>query len=328
MIAAALLAGCSGGGSHIQAAAKDIPSPTPTVSPTPLPTPIPTGNPFTGLAVAPGHVVAIKVDNAVLARPYQRGLKQAAIIYQELVEGGSTRFMAVFESASATSEVGPVRSGRESDIDILRAYGKPALGFSGAQRGVLALIAAAVRAGRLVDASYDATPGSYRLGERRRDARNFFTVPSRLGQKRGGSAPRDIGLRFGELGAGIHTVTATARFSPNSTVKVRYNAATGRYVLSQGGRTIPVSPANIVVQYVTVHASRFHDVHGMNTPRTVSTGGGRSIVMRDGLRVMGTWKRAGYGATSYRDLTGADVLLKPGPTWVLMLPKGQPISFG
>ena len=331
VIVSSAIAGCSGGGSRISAAARQETSPTttpsPSASPTPSPTPAPSGNPLTGLAPVSGPVVAVKVDNAFLARPYQRGLRQAAIVYQELVEGGLTRFMAVFESAAATSEVGPVRSGRETDIDILRAYQRPSLAFSGAQPGVFSLIRAAARHGWLIDASYDAAAGQYRLGERRRDARNFFVVPSRMGRARGGGEPRDIGLRFGHVRAGIRTTTARAAYSPTSVVKVRYNASTGRYVLTQGGRTVPVSPANIIVQYVSTHPSRFHDVHGMNTPLTVSTGSGRAYVLRDGLRVNGTWKRSGFGATHYRDGAGHDVLLKPGPTWVFLLPRAGSVSF-
>jgi len=89
-----------------------------------------------------------------------------------------------------------------------------------------------------------------------------------------------------------------------------------------------VSPANIIVEYVNTHPSRFHDVHGMNTPLTISIGGGRSYVLRDGLRVNGTWKRSGYGATHFRDTRGHDVLLKAGPTWVFLLPRSGSISFG
>ena len=332
VITSAVVSGCSGGGSHISAAAQHEQSPTPTptatVAPTASPAAVLTGDPLNGGAPGRGPVVAIKVDNAPLARPYQTGLRQASVVYQELVEGGLTRFMAVFESASATREVGPVRSGRESDLDILRMYGKPALGFSGAQPGVFAIIRAAARAGRVIDASRDSAPGLYRAGAQRRDARNYFVVPARLGQRRGGSEPQDIGLRFGGLGTGVATGSMTVSFSPTSTVKIRYNAATGRYVLSQRGRVIPVSPANIVVEVVNTHPSRFHDVHGMNTPLTVSTGGGRSVVLRDGLRMAGTWKRAGYGATHYLDATGHDVLLKAGPTWVFLLPRAGSISFG
>ena len=331
VITSAVVAGCSGGGSDIRASGthEQSPTPTPTLAPpTPSPTPALSGDPLNGGPAARGPVVAIKVDNAPLARPYQTGLKQASIVYQELVEGGLTRLIAVFESSRATKEVGPVRSGRESDLDILRMYGKPALGFSGAQPGVFAIIRAAAAAGRVIDASRDSSPGLYRAGAQRRDARNYFVVPARLGERRGGSEPRDIGLRFGPLGAGAPTSALTVSFAPGSTIKVRYDATTGRYVLTQGGRTIPISPSNVIVQYVATHPSRFHDVHGMNTPLTVSTGAGRSVVLRDGLRVMGSWKRAGYGATHFRDATGKDVLLKPGPTWVFLLPKGRSISFG
>jgi hypothetical protein len=326
LAAVALLAGCSGGGDRV--AATGTPSPTPTASPTPSPTPAVVGDPLTGLALVRGPVVAVKVDNASLARPYQRGLRQAAVVYQELVEGGLTRFMAVFESSQATREVGPVRSGRESDVDILRAYGGASLAFSGAQPGVFAIIRAAARAGRLIEASRDSAPGLYRAGERRRDARNFFVVPARLGEKRGGAQPRDIGLRFGPLGHGAAVSRLSASFSPSSTIRFRYSPSSHTWVVTQGSRTVPVSPANIIVQWVTTKPSRFHDVHGMNTPLTISTGSGKSMVLRDGQRWSGTWKRTGFGATHYRDVHGRDVLLRPGATWILLLPRSGSISFG
>ena len=323
--AAALLAACSGSS---KPSASPSPTPSPTASPTPSPTPTPVLDPLTGLALVPGPVVAVKVDNAPLARPYQRGLRQAAVVYQELVEGGLTRFMAVFESAGATSEVGPVRSGRESDIDILRAYGRPALSFSGAQPGVFALIRAAARAGYLIDASYDSVPSLFRLGERRRDARNFFLVPARVGQRRGGSDPRDIGFRFGVEPGGVPVTVATAAFSPYSRVTARFNAAQGRWVLSQNGRVIPVSPANVIVEEVRTKPSRFHDVHFMNTPLTISTGTGAAFVLRNGRRYAGTWRRTGFGPTHFVDAKGKDILLSTGPTWVFLLPRSGSISFG
>lgn len=327
LLATVGVSACSGGGDTKSASPSPSPSASPTASPTPSPTPAPRSDPLTGLALVRGPVVALKVDNAPLARPYQRGLTQAAVVYQELVEGGSTRFLAVFESASATREVGPVRSARESDIAILRAYAKPALGFSGAQPGVFALVRSAARSGYLVDASYDVAPSLYRLGERRRDARNFFTIPDKIGERRGGGQPKDIGLRFGTTTAGVPTAGLTAKFSTFSVVRVRYSAANRSWVLSQQGRPIPVAPANVVIQYVTVKPSRFHDVHGMNTPLTITTGSGKAVVLRDGRRVVGTWKRTGYGVTRYYDATGHDILLRPGPTWVMLLPRSGGVLF-
>lgn len=322
---ATLLAGCSGGSSKHTASPSPTPSATP--SPTPSPTLGPSGNPLTGLAPIPGPVVAIKIDNGGLARPYQRGLTQAAIIYQELVEGGSTRFMGIFESAAAKKEVGPIRSARESDVDVLRAYGAPALAFSGANRGVLAIIASAAHKGYLRDASYNVVPSLYRLGERRRDARNFFAVPARLGARVKGSEPRDIGWRFGALGVGLATARAVVPFSPSNSMVVVYNRVSGRWTLSQAGRAVPVTPANVIIQSVRIHSSRFSDVHGMNTPFTVSTGSGPVVLLRDGQRFVGTWRRSGFGPTRLVDAAGHDLLLKPGPTWVMLEPSAQVATY-
>jgi hypothetical protein len=330
LLALCLVAACSGGGQK-KASSTPTPSPTPspTASPTPRPTP-PALDPLVGTSprrTAP--VVAIKVDNSVLARPYQRGLRQAAVVYQELVEGGSTRLLAVLESdAAGGTEVGPIRSVRESDIDLLREFGGIAVGFSGGNTGVKATFASAARRGYVIDASYDAIPGAYRLGERRKDARNFFTTPEKLASRRPGAGPQDIGLRFGRIGRGIATAVATASFSNMSSVRARYDAASGTYVMSQGGSVIPVSPSNVVVQFVKIRASRYSDVKGNPTPYTVTEGSGRVVVLRDGQRLEGTWKRKGLGATRFFDAAGHDVALKPGSTWVLLLPSTAPLSFG
>lgn len=330
LLAAVLLSACSGGGDK-----KAAPTPSPTASPTPSPTlatPVVVAKDWlTGTAprrTAP--LVAIKVDNAGLAWPYQRGLRQAALVYQELVEGGSTRLLAVLESDVAGGvEVGPVRSVRESDIELLRQYGGISVGFSGGNTGVKAIFHRAANAHQVVDASYDAIPAAYRLGERRKDARNFFTTPQSLAGRRPGVGPRDIGLRFGPaLAGGLPATTAAATFSPRSTLRLRYDAAHGIYVLYQSGDVLPVAPVNVLVQYVRTRASGFRDVTGQATPYTVSTGSGKAVLLRDGQRWIGTWTRSGFGATHFRDRAGHDLLLKPGPTWVVLLPTSGGLSLG
>ncbi len=317
------VAGCSHGDNRARVAPST--SPSPTLSATPSPTSA--GDPLTGGAPVSGPVVGVKVDNAVLARPFQRGLTQAAIVYQELVEGGSTRFLAIFESRAATKEVGPIRSARESDIELLRGFGRPAIAFSGANTGVLAIFAAAARAGYVYDASRDKAPSLFRFGGSRRDANNYFAVPARLGARIGGSEPRDIGWRFGPAVAGVATPSFSVPFSPVSVVRGRYDARRGTWLLSQGSRVIPVAPSNVVIQYVTTKASRFYDIHGKNTPFTVTVGSGRVVVLRDGQRVEGTWRRSGYGPTRFLDASGNDIPLKAGRTWVMLLPSRQAPAF-
>jgi hypothetical protein len=330
----ALAAGC-GPGANAQARTAAVVSAVPlaSASPTAAPSPSPADvDPLTGEAPRPtGSVVVVKVDNGGLARPYQRGLGNAAIVYQELVEAGETRFAAVFTTAPS-SEVGPVRSVRESDIELLRQYGKVPVAFSGGNSGVKATFHAAVRAGYLLDASYDAVPQDYRLGERRSDARNFFTTPSRLAASRPGAAPHDIGLRFGALPPGTGTATGGAKavFSPYLTVRVQYVPETGRWAVFQNAHEMSgVAPANVIVQRVPIRMSRYVDVLGNRTPYTVTTGSGPATVLRDGVAVTATWRRpSAADGTHFVDAAGNDVPLRPGPTWVLLLPNSTALTLG
>jgi hypothetical protein len=329
----ALAAGC-GPAAHARGAGSPLPepvvaSPSPSPSPTGLPADV---DPLTGQAPRPsGSVVVIKVDNAGTARKYQRGLGRAALVYQELVEAGETRFAAVFSVASP-GEVGPIRSVRESDIELLRQFGRVPVAFSGGNSGVKATFHAAVRAGYLLDASYDAVPQDYRLGERRTDARNFFTTPRAIAASRPGVAAADIGLRFGELPAATGTAVgvATAVYSTYVTVRVQYVPETQHWAIFQNKLEMPnVGPANVIIQRVPIRMSRYVDVLGNRTPYTVTTGSGPATVLRDGRAIDATWQRPYVEqGTRYVDSEGNDVPLRPGPTWVLLLPTTSSLTLG
>src|SRR5438270_6788035 len=85
----------------------------------------PLRSPFTGERVKKLRtVLAVKIDNIVLARP-QTGLTQADLVYVLPVEGGLSRFMAVF-SSHLPRVIGPVRSAREDDLQLLRQFDRPA----------------------------------------------------------------------------------------------------------------------------------------------------------------------------------------------------------
>jgi hypothetical protein len=327
--ALAAVSACSGsGGGKVAVKPAAVTTPSPTASPTPTPPPLP--DMLTGLAKASGPVVAAKIDNAPLARPFQKGLDRAAVVYQELVEGGLTRFLAVFEVDKAgTADVGPVRSARESDVGVLRAYDAPPLGFSGANAGVLAIFRSAQRAGYLKDGSYDDLTSAYRLGAHRKDARNFFVDLGKLSSLNAHNTVKDVGFTFSALPpVGVATPKASASFSPFTHVSLTYSPATKTWRVSQNGVAYAgVAPTNVVVQRVTIRGSRFKDVHGQPTPYTVTTGTGAVTVLRDGQRVTGTWKRAGYGATRFYDAKGKQIALRPGPTWVLLLPTTGSLTF-
>src|SRR5580698_4386389 len=96
-------------------------------------------SPFTGEPVRSlGPVLAVKIDNIVYARP-QTGLTSADIVYVLPVEGGLSRFLAVF-SSHLPPVIGPVRSAREDDLEVLRQFGTPAFAYSGAAPHLLPFV--------------------------------------------------------------------------------------------------------------------------------------------------------------------------------------------
>ena len=102
------------------AEASTRPSTKATPTPTPTPTPPPT-SPLNGLPQPyedePSPVLVVKLDNTRFAQPHA-GLDRADIVYIEEVEYGITRLAAVF-SSNVPQRIGPVRSARITDIDLL-----------------------------------------------------------------------------------------------------------------------------------------------------------------------------------------------------------------
>src|SRR5918999_1769850 len=105
--------------------------PTPKPSATPEPEPQPkAANPLTGGKLSGNPVIAVKVENTSAARP-QVGLSQADIVFVQEVEGAQTRLVAVYHSRLPT-RLGPVRSARTTDAELLPLFGRPGLVYSGA----------------------------------------------------------------------------------------------------------------------------------------------------------------------------------------------------
>jgi hypothetical protein len=329
-VGVSVLVACSSGSKPTAA-----PTPTPTVSPTPSPTKPPLLATLNGLPPASGPIVVIKVDNSTSARPLQKGFARAPVVYQEIIEGQATRFAAVFVG-KGSPEVGPIRSARDTDIELLAQYGPVIMGFSGANVHVLAH----VDASPLVGIPQERYAGAYTWRGRRAEANNYYTSTSRLmsaaKNRHHAVGVRDVGFRFGTPLQGGTAVRGgiTVRFNGASYVTFHYDAARHGFVLTQNGRTMRladgnvVAPQNIVVQYVPVVRGKYHDVLGNNSPDTHSIGTGRAVVFRDGRRYDGSWRRPSRAAgTHFLTPGGTDIRLRSGgQTWVLLVPTNGRIT--
>lgn len=295
-----------------------LPAPltTPTTT-TPVPAPV---SPFTG---QPGDlgapVLGVKIDNVSRARP-QSGLEAADLVYVEPIEGGLSRLLAVFQSR-LPPEVGPVRSVRQSDLELLAGFGRPALAFSGEAAALRPLIEAAP----VLDVSAAARPGAYYRNRKRSIPHNLYADPVRL--REGGAAPQDVGFRFGPTPPGGSPTPATQVRYSSTRIGVQWLAAESRWVLAIDGRPLTSASgprpgaATVVLQQVVVRDTNVRDAAGNPSPFAATVGAGDATVLRDGLAFTGKWSRpAAQSGTTFTLPDGSPLTFAPGPVWVVLVP--------
>lgn len=285
--------------------------------------------PLTGTPPARGQdprrpALAVKVDNVDQARP-QAGLESADLVIEETVEGGLTRLVAVFQCNTASS-IGPVRSARLSDVDLLRMLRHPVFAFSGAN--YRSLQAVRTRSGAAL-VPFDSSPQFYHRDPSRPAPHDVFSSTSTVlraaaAAHRGLPAPPPV-FAYGQLTQPGQRVRTAAVTWPAASASWRWDGH--RWVRTQNGTPdrvvagIQVSAANVVALQIAVHATGLHDVLGSASPEDVTTGKGKAWVLRDGRLVHATWSRAkATDGFTFRDKAGHPVLLAPGPTWIELLP--------
>jgi len=200
--------------------------PEPTTSTTTTTAPLPVW-PLTGLpdakAAGPEHpAIVVKMDNSPDARP-QTGINEADIVYEVLVEG-ITRYALVFHS-NLVDPVGPVRSARSSDINLVADLSTPLFSWSGANGGVMGEVAAAARKGILIDASYDAASPAYYRSNDRQAPHNLYVHLPQLLELKGPENPKDPTPIF-TYRKPVVTVPSTTSSSSSSTTSKKKSEST------------------------------------------------------------------------------------------------------
>ena len=326
------LAACSGGtpGGTSGGPAAQPSATSPSESPTPSPTPTQVQRSLlSGRAGAKdGPVLAVKLDNTSFANPHS-GLKQADVVYVEEVEGGLTRYAAIYSSEIPTA-IGPIRSARITDIDLLAQYGKVAFAYSGAQTKLRPVIAGA----NLYDVSGDRGAFGYWRQSGRQAPYDFFGN----GQKLLARAPqaavaRDVGFRFAtDVPAGGQPVTRVVANYPSARMAFSWDAASKRWLVALDGTPARATEGGVlggttvIIQYVQVVPSIYHDHWNGNTPMSQTIGSGPALVLRDGRAYSVTWSRPSAGSGTHYTKAGQDFPLAPGQVWVALVKSTRPAT--
>ncbi|MEV5436958.1 DUF3048 domain-containing protein [Streptomyces sp. NPDC052682] len=262
-------------------------------------------------------VLAVKLDNARGARPHT-GLGAADVVYVEQVEGGMSRLMALYATRLPRA-VGPVRSARESDLELLRQFHRPVLAFSGAQSKLLPVIdKAPLEARSPADAS-----GAYFRGTARAAPHNLYLRPGRLMRSAPGEAALTTGFHDGPAPeGGTATASRTVRY-PAARFTFTWSPARDRWLVAMDGSPATadgrqLTAATVVVQYVTIRASAYRDFRGSNSPYTETVGSGKATVLRDGRAHEVRWQREhAEDGTTFTTGDGAPVHMARGQVWIL-----------
>lgn len=280
--------------------------------------------PYTGLPVVPGtetrSALIMKIDNHPRARP-QTGLDQADIVFDMRAEVVN-RFAAVFQS-TVPSPVGPVRSSRTSDFDILRGFDTPIYGSSGGNAGVLG----GLRLLPIIALTNHTRPEYFR--DRTRSAPHnlyidgnvlYDLAPDDLPTPEPWFEYRAAGER---LAASAFSVAGPVAidFSGSSEVTHEWDPDVGGWLRTQDGEPHltaagdQLAPENVVIM-VTDYSTSAADAI---SPEVRSTGEGELVVLTNGHAILGRWERLNAeDKPTLRDRSGNAIRLTPGRTWVLL----------
>jgi hypothetical protein len=326
-LAGLLLSACTSSTTPHAAALK--PKPTTTTSTTAPPPPCPlTGLPAPNGAVPQRPAMAVKIDNYPNGRP-QSGLDRADIVFEEPVEGGITRYAAVFQCQDATL-IGPSRSARNIDIGILGQLGNPLEAHVGGINPVLANI----NASPIVNVDLGASD-------------SLMIHPA-------GKVPPDADYTSSAIVYGTHptmttppaplfTYSATTPpggspvslvhipFSGTSNVFWKWNPKTNTFqrfynVLTPDllADNVQNAATNVVVQYVQISYGPWVENSGGGLEVQADmypNAAGTAMIYRNGYAIPATWHRSTLASpTQFVNAFGVAIPLAPGPTWVELVP--------
>jgi DUF3048 family protein len=334
----ALLAAACGGGDDAEEAAPTTTTTTaaPTTTTTTTTAPVGPLAPLTALPV--GDRVELLDQAAIMVKISNNnsrslaalvGLDQADVVIEERIEDRATRFAAIFHT-NRPQLVGPVRSGRPADIDLMSNLGTPLLVFSGAFPTVLRdIVDFAGDGGAVLVVDDGSGVNLFRDDTNFSRPDNLFVdlpfVFEKFGAEAGVASPifafrDDETTQSSNSGPGVG-FTVQGR----DTVSFVWDPGRG-YVRVQDGvvhvtrEGIPLVTDNLVVME-TVYTPSSYD------PRNVdahTTGSGPASVMNGGQRWEGTWSReTPADPYTFFDLDGQEIFLEPGTTWLTLVPVGS-----
>ena len=275
---------------------------------------------LTGVPLAYGQkppnrpALVAKIDNVGAARP-QTGLNQADVVFEEIVEARLTRFAAVFHS-QGSNPVGPIRSGRTQDVDLLSGLNQPLFLWSGGNPGVTA----AIDNSDFISINHSGGGGGFYRTDRPAPHNLYNTTDAVWAQTTPEAGrpsplfryflpreePRGQLTSWLEVQVGINPVRWDWSPQCRCYLRAQYGSS---HDLTDGQAT-----ADNVVVLVTGYRPSYVD---SRSPEAITVGEGKAFVMSEGRLQIGTWQRnVNTDPVRLFRKNGQLMEIDPGRTWV------------
>jgi hypothetical protein len=290
------------------------------------------GLPVAGADLLERRVIAVKVDNHPQARP-QSGLPEADAVIEILVEGGFTRFIALFHHRDS-GYVGPVRSLRPTDTAVLPALGAP-IAISGGQNWIVGLALS-----RDVHLIGEGATGLFRMSHRAAphnlyaDTIDLRATADARGYEDALPGPLYPVGEWEEPEETAESITLDWGWGH----KVTWAYEDGRYLRFEGtrphewidgtGERGQLAFDVLVVIESHQYAASPAGGGGSWVPAVETLGDGRLLIFANGKVMEGTWERDAIDE-GYRffDAEGNPAVVPPGIPWISLFPQEKPITW-
>ncbi|MDR9451274.1 MAG: DUF3048 domain-containing protein [Acidimicrobiia bacterium] len=294
---------------------------------------LPVGNPYDVWR----RVVAHKIDNARGGRP-QSGVQEADAVVETLVEGGLTRWIALFHQ-SDTSYAGPIRSGRPTDTGLLLPLGATMVA-SGGQPWILDLIGSA---GVPILRERDVVPPALRRISTRAAPHNLYADTTALRAEADAHGYPDVPpldlFRWAPLVRTDAPTASTLSLSWSDPITITWTWDGAHYAnrlngvpqtwVYQSGQIGQITVDTVVVIIAPVYeVFPPAGVSGSPVPSLDTVGSGRVLVFTNGRVLDGRWSRSTEREPfDLRYPDGSPLTVPPGVPWVNVFPAGRPVDW-
>jgi hypothetical protein len=274
---------------------------------------------------------AVTVENMIEARPLS-GLAAAALVIEAPVEGGITRFLAVYPAAATVGKIGPVRSARPYFVEWSREFGALYAHVGGSPDALKILNAASPRslnqffwgkyfwrdAGRQmphnVYTSVELLAGgnSARYGSQAAALPRSWKFKEEAALEERPAASPDIVVDYS-----TPTYRAAWKYDRARNIYRRYQNDS----LQRDDAGADIQAKNVLVQFAKVVVL---DEAGRRSIQTA--GQGPALAAVDGRTISATWKSLVDGRTRFYDDQGVEITFNAGPTWIEVVPLGSDVA--